>query len=87
MTALHADELGASDNLGAASPSTHPSTPITHSPRVQKVSALSDFAPVNLKVKRYYHLLPSLSSLSDWYVDAEKERNRQIAGKIGHSFS
>ncbi|KAI6105555.1 acyl transferase/acyl hydrolase/lysophospholipase [Pisolithus sp. B1] len=30
----------------------HPSAPVPHSPRVQKVSALSDFAPVYLKVKR-----------------------------------
>lgn len=39
-----------------------PGTPVSHSnhPRIRKVSALSDFAPINLKVKRYatsfYHL-------------------------------
>ncbi|KAL4081889.1 acyl transferase/acyl hydrolase/lysophospholipase [Scleroderma yunnanense] len=50
VAALHADELSGVDNLGAASPSTRPSTPVPHSPRIQKVSALSDFAPVNLKL-------------------------------------
>ncbi|KAH7914326.1 acyl transferase/acyl hydrolase/lysophospholipase [Hygrophoropsis aurantiaca] len=50
--ALQTDELGMHDHLGMASPSTHPSTPVPQSPRVRKVSALSDFAPVNLKVKR-----------------------------------
>lgn len=37
----------------AASPVTQPMTPMFESRRVRKVSALSDFAPVNLKVRRY----------------------------------
>lgn len=52
VAALRSDELGGTDLLAAASPNIHPSTPVPHSPRVQKVSALSDFAPVYLKVKR-----------------------------------
>jgi hypothetical protein len=30
-----------------------PGTPVSSFPRIRKVSALSDFAPINLKVKRY----------------------------------
>ncbi|KAI6047156.1 patatin-domain-containing protein [Pisolithus marmoratus] len=52
VAALRADELGGTDLLATASPNMYPSTPVPHSPRVQKVSALSDFAPVYLKVKR-----------------------------------
>jgi len=38
---------------GAISPAVQPETPLLGSPRrVRKVSALSDFAPVNLKVRR-----------------------------------
>jgi hypothetical protein len=44
--ALQPDEH---DHLGAAS---NPGTPVPQSPRIRKVSALSDFAPINLKVKR-----------------------------------
>ncbi|KAG9317687.1 hypothetical protein JVU11DRAFT_1899 [Chiua virens] len=47
--ALHSDEH---DHLGAASPGIYPGTPTPQSPRIRKISALSDFAPVNLKVKR-----------------------------------
>ncbi|KAF8558748.1 patatin-domain-containing protein [Imleria badia] len=42
-------QLDDHDHLGAAS---SPGTPIPQSPRIRKVSALSDFAPINLKVKR-----------------------------------
>lgn len=52
VAALCADEFGGTDHLATSSPSMHPSAPVPHSPRVQKVSALSDFAPVYLKVKR-----------------------------------
>jgi len=37
----------------AASPVVQPETSMFESRRVRKVSALSDFAPVNLKVRRY----------------------------------
>jgi len=37
----------------AASPAVQPETPLGSPRRVRKVSALSDFAPVNLKVRRY----------------------------------
>lgn len=40
-----------------------PGSPVSSFPRVRKVSALSDFAPINLKVKRYTSQLP-LSSIS-----------------------
>ncbi|KIM67964.1 hypothetical protein SCLCIDRAFT_107258 [Scleroderma citrinum Foug A] len=66
VAALYTDELGGTDNLGAGSPSTHPSTPVTHSPRVQKVSALSDFAPVNLKVKRRRKREKQTDRRQDW---------------------
>ncbi|KAL4075834.1 patatin-domain-containing protein [Scleroderma citrinum] len=66
VAALHADELSGVDNLGAASPSTRPSTPVPHSPRIQKVSALSDFAPVNLKVKRRRKKEKQTDRRQDW---------------------
>jgi hypothetical protein len=41
------------------SPPVQPETPLSGSRRVRKVSALSDFAPVNLKVRKYViHLRP-----------------------------
>ncbi|KAG1754072.1 patatin-domain-containing protein [Suillus paluster] len=52
INALQSDDLDGHDALSAASPNTVPSSPVPQSPRVRKVSALSDFAPVNLKVKR-----------------------------------
>ncbi|KAH7887712.1 acyl transferase/acyl hydrolase/lysophospholipase [Phlebopus sp. FC_14] len=52
VAALQSDELIGHDHLAAPSPTTHPSTPLPQSPRIRKVSALSDFAPINLKVKR-----------------------------------
>lgn len=57
--ALKADDLnGASDELASpASPFIGPSTPSGH--RVRKVSALSDFAPVNTRVRRWVYLLIS----------------------------
>ena len=50
--ALKADEfLGIADDLASpASPIVGPSTPFGH--RVRKVSALSDFAPVNQRIRR-----------------------------------
>jgi hypothetical protein len=38
---------------GTTSPVVQPETPLLGSRRVRKVTALSDFAPVNLKVRRY----------------------------------
>ncbi|KAG2088483.1 acyl transferase/acyl hydrolase/lysophospholipase [Suillus discolor] len=52
IDALQSDDLDGHDALSAASPHTVPSSPVPQSPRVRKVSALSDFAPINLKVKR-----------------------------------
>ncbi|OAX43465.1 patatin-domain-containing protein [Rhizopogon vinicolor AM-OR11-026] len=50
VNAIKSDNL---DGLSEVSPNTAPSSPaIPQSPRVRKVSALSDFAPINLKVKR-----------------------------------
>ncbi|KAF8450268.1 acyl transferase/acyl hydrolase/lysophospholipase [Boletus edulis BED1] len=42
-------QLDEHEHLG---PASGPGTPIPQSPRIRKVSALSDFAPINLKVKR-----------------------------------
>lgn len=54
--ALKADEYSSlteqSDATAPSSPLVGPSTPFG-SHRVRKVSALSDFAPVNQRVKRY----------------------------------
>lgn len=52
INALQSDDLDGHEALSAASPRTVPSSPVPQSPRVRKVSALSDFAPINLKVKR-----------------------------------
>jgi len=51
--ALQSDDFDGHDFSSATSPHTVPSSPVPQSPRVRKVSALSDFAPINLKVKRY----------------------------------
>jgi hypothetical protein len=44
-------------DYAASSPSSIPGSPITSQPtgtaRIRKVSAMSDFAPVNIKVKRF----------------------------------
>ncbi|KAF9567310.1 patatin-domain-containing protein [Agrocybe pediades] len=49
--ALHLDE-SYFDHQGEASSPQVPGTPVQSTPRIRKVSALSDFAPVNMKVKR-----------------------------------
>lgn len=50
--ALQAEDVHEdNDDTGQMSPNTP-----TLSPRVRKVSALSDFAPVNMKVKRHVNL-------------------------------
>lgn len=38
---------------GIASPAVQPETPMLEPRRVRKVTALSDFAPVNMKVRKY----------------------------------
>ncbi len=56
----HALQLDESyfDNHGyAASPHVPGSPIVQHGPRIRKISALSDFAPVNLKVTRHVFLL------------------------------
>lgn len=42
----------------ALSPAVQPDTPLLEPRRVRKVSALSDFAPVNLKVRKYVAIRP-----------------------------
>jgi hypothetical protein len=51
---VHALKLDESyfDHQGDASSPQIPGTPVSGHTRIRKVSALSDFAPVNLKVKR-----------------------------------
>lgn len=58
--ALQLDESYFDHQGDAASPQI-PGTPVSSSSRIRKVSALSDFAPVNLKVKRYVYSRASLS--------------------------
>ncbi|KAI9574442.1 patatin-domain-containing protein [Boletus coccyginus] len=58
--ALQSDEH---DHFGAAS---NPGTPVPQSPRIRKVSALSDFAPINLKVKRRRKRERSLEHRQEW---------------------
>lgn len=71
-------QLDEHDHLGAASPtSACPGTPIPQSPRIRKVSALSDFAPVNLKVKKYaYHSCLPITPL----ISVKEEEGRKVPG-------
>ncbi|EIW76130.1 patatin-domain-containing protein [Coniophora puteana RWD-64-598 SS2] len=63
--ALQTDDLTIDTSI--ASPTAYPSTPVPQSPRVRKVSALSDFAPVNIKIKRRKHRKPNTpSKRQDW---------------------
>jgi len=72
VNALHSDDL---DGLSEVSPGTVPSSPaILQSPRVRKVSALSDFAPINLKVKRCGASL--LDTLIQLNVRGQKAKGR-----------
>ncbi|KAG2367348.1 acyl transferase/acyl hydrolase/lysophospholipase [Suillus spraguei] len=68
INALQSDDLDGHDALSAASPHTVPSSPVTvpQSPRVRKVSALSDFAPINLKVKRKRKGNKSTDKRQEW---------------------
>lgn len=52
---VHALKLDESyfDHQGDAASPQIPGTPVSGHTRIRKVSALSDFAPVNLKVKRF----------------------------------
>ncbi|KAH0840150.1 hypothetical protein J3R83DRAFT_1131 [Lanmaoa asiatica] len=59
-------QLDEHDHFGTASPSAYPGTPIPQSPRIRKVSALSDFAPINLKVKRRRKGERSPEHRQDW---------------------
>lgn len=73
--ALGADEL-LNDHQGYTSSPNIPGTPVSPAPRVRKVSALSDFAPVNLRVKRSVHLRPILQYAiltGNLFVQAQKE--------------
>lgn len=73
--ALGADEL-LNDHQGYTSSPNIPGTPVSPAPRVRKVSALSDFAPVNLRVKRSVHLRPTLQYailISNLFIQAQEE--------------
>ncbi len=54
--ALQMDENYFDHNTEVSSPGS-PGTPTPASSRIRKVTALSDFAPVNLKVERSAHLI------------------------------
>jgi len=63
--ALNLDEAYFDHHGNTSSSPQIPGTPVSNFPRIRKVSALSDFAPINLKVKRYTsHLL--LNSISNF---------------------
>lgn len=67
-------QLDEHDHFGAAS---NPGTPVPQSPRIRKVSALSDFAPINLKVKRYlFHPCLPIPPL----ISVKEEEGRKIPG-------
>ena len=54
-----------------------PGTPIPQSPRIRKVSALSDFAPINLKVRGYsYHSCVPITLLTP----AKEDEGRYVPG-------
>jgi hypothetical protein len=77
------------DHHGDTSSPQIPGTPVSSFPRILKVSALSDFAPINLKVKRYTSQLP-LNSISRFFKNSEllgagKKPNR-INGVITYLF-
>lgn len=72
--ALEADEL-ALDQLDTSSPQI-PGTPGSPSSqtRVRKVTALSDFAPVNLKVRKFVRMILWLEDKNDiFYITGVKE--------------
>ena len=52
--ALELDEDYFGSHGYASTPHSPGSPTVQHGPRIRKVSALSDFAPVNLKVTRYF---------------------------------
>ena len=63
-------------------------TPPPPGQRVRKVSALSDFAPVNLKVKRYGLIIHSLlSRMPKTRLDANGRRGRPTRAASGSTFS
>ena len=63
-------------------------TPPPPGQRVRKVSALSDFAPVNLKVKRYGLIIHSLlSRMPKTRLDANGRRDRPTRAASGSTFS
>ncbi|KAI0320813.1 patatin-domain-containing protein [Amylostereum chailletii] len=69
--ALHADDNTiVSDPLPSPTSNSRPSTPVPHSrhgsTRIRKVSALSDFAPVNVKVKRRKKGSTATDKRRDW---------------------
>lgn len=74
--ALQLDESYFDHQGDAASPQI-PGTPVSSSSRIRKVSALSDFAPVNLKVKRYIKIYvhPRIIGHSYQFVASIDERN------------
>lgn len=70
-------QLDEHDHLGMASPGAYPGTPIPQSPRIRKVSALSDFAPINLKVKRYsFHPCLPIPAL----ISVKEAEGRKVSG-------
>lgn len=62
------------DNHGYTSSPHIPNSPsLPHGPRIRKVSALSDFAPVNLKVTRYRRFF---STVNYWSKGTTRHKKR-----------
>lgn len=81
VNALQSDNLDAPSDISL---NTVPSSPaVPQSPRVRKVSALSDFAPINLKVKRYGSLLSTLIQFNVCWSESEREIRSRRGGKNG----
>jgi hypothetical protein len=87
---VHEHEAGPySPNLATPEQATPASTlAVPSSARITKVSALSDFAPVNLKVKRCVGRFHVLSTLSPFHrLGDEKVTNTTMnEDKIGYLF-
>ena len=86
INALQSDDLDGNDAISAVSPNIVPDSPVPQSPRVRKVSALSDFAPINLKVKRCgASFLGKLIPLNLRWLESEREIRLRVGGKSGRS--
>jgi len=86
--ALHSDEAFFEHIAGDASSPNIPGTPLSSALRIRKVSALSDFAPVNLKVSRCARFFLEMSFQGFFYTELDGERKiSKKNGTTGFSYS